>query len=73
MVIYGRVEYGGMELVKRYVLQDQLHLVNLMKHLRWKKGANDILVTLDNIQLAVGFIRPVLKDTSWRLDSIHKG
>ena len=35
--------------------------------------ANDLLVTLDNIQLAAGFIRPILEDTNRRLDYIDQG
>ena len=34
---------------------------------------NDILVTLDNIQLAAGFIQPILDDTRRRLDYIDQG
>ena len=52
-VIYGPVKYGVMEIVESYALQDQLQVVNMMKHPRWgHEKANDILVTLDNIQLA---------------------
>ena len=65
-VIYGPLEYGGMEILETYTLQDQLQVTNLMKHLRWGgKVANNILVTLDNIQLAAGFIRPIF-DNTWR-------
>ena len=35
--------------------------------------ANDLLVTLNNIQLAAGFIRPILEDTDLRLDYINQG
>ena len=37
------------------------------------KVANDLLVTLDNIQLAAGFIRPIREDTHRRLDYIDQG
>ena len=73
-VIYGPLERGGMEMLESYALQDQLYVMTLMKHIRWRqKVVNDILVTLDNIQLAVGFIRPVLADTRLRLDYIDQG
>ena len=73
-VIYGPLEYGGMEMVESYSLQDQIQMTNLMTHLRWgQTGANDILVTLDNIQLASGFVRPVWEETGRQLDYIDQG
>ena len=45
-----------------------------MKHIQWGgKVANNILVTLDNIQLAAGFIRPIFDNTQRRLDYIDQG
>ena len=68
-VVYVPLEYGGMEITESYTLQDQLQAQNLIKHLRWGgKPANDILVTLDNIQLVAGFIQPVTEKTARRLD-----
>ena len=73
-VIYGPVSHGVMEIVNSYALQDQLQVVNLMKHLRWRqKGANDTLITLDNMQSAAGFTHPVCEDTSRRLDYLDEG
>ena len=62
-----------MEMLESYMLQDQLHVMTLMKHIRWRqKVVNDILVTLDNIQLAAGFISPFLADTRRRLDYLDQ-
>ena len=56
-VVYGPEEYGGMELPKIYTLQDQLQMSNVIKQLQWDQTlANNILVTLDNIQLTTGLI-----------------
>ena len=64
IVIYGPMEHGGVKLIATYALQDQIQVVNIMKHPRWEQiDTNDILVTLDNIQLASGFICPVLAKT----------
>ena len=73
-VIYGPLEYGGMEILETYTLQDQLHIMYLMKHLRWGgKVVNDILVTLDNIQQAAGYIRPIFDNTRRQLDYTNQG
>ena len=66
--MFGPKEYEGMEIVETYTLQNQLQGVSVMKQLRWRKTvANDLLVTLDNVQLASGFLRPVLEETVQRL------
>ena len=50
-VIFGPVEYGGMEHPEGYTLQDQTQLPYIIKQLRWDHTvANDILVTLDILQ-----------------------
>ena len=38
-----------------------------------KTVANDILVTLNNIQLNAGFVTPILEDTSIRMDYVDQG
>ena len=35
--------------------------------------ANDILVTLNNIQLNAGFVVPIMKDTRPRMDYVDQG
>ena len=66
--MFGPKEYEGMEIVETYTLQNQLQGVSVMKQLRWGKTvANDLLVTLDNVQLASGFLPPVLEETVQRL------
>ena len=62
-----------MELVETYALQDQLQVVNVMNQMRWgQMDENYILVILDNIQFASGFIHPVLAETNQRLEYIDQ-
>ena len=73
-VIFGTMSHGGMEFPEAYTLQDQLQIPDIIRHLRWdKKVANDILVTLDNIQLNAGFVTPIMEDTSIRIHYIDQG
>ena len=63
-VLYGPMEYGGLEFPETYTLQDQVQLDYLIKQLRWDKVvANDFLVTLDSVQMCSGFVTPILEDT----------
>ncbi len=63
---------GGMEFPEAYTMQDQAQIPYLIKQLRWdKKLANNILVTLDHIQLTSGFITPILQFTTKRIDYIN--
>ena len=73
-VAYGPVEYGGMELPETYTLQDQLQISYLLRSLRWDSTvANDLLVTLDNIQLNSGLVTPIFEETATRLDYLDNG
>ncbi len=46
-------------------MQDQAQIPYILKQLRWDKMvANDILVTLDHIQLTSGFVAPILQSTT---------
>ena len=56
------VLYGGMVIPDCYTRQTQHHLKYMIKQLRWDETlAGDILTTLDNVQLASGFVTPILK------------
>jgi len=71
---YGPEEFGGMEFPEVYTLQDQLQIPYLLKALRWNKTvANNFLVTLDNIQMASGFVTPILEDTTLPIDYVDRG
>ena len=60
--------------MEAYTLQDQLQVSNILKHLRVDEIlANDILVTLDLVQLLSGYITQVMEDTVPRLDYIDQG
>jgi hypothetical protein len=73
-VLFGPLEYGGLELPEMYTLQDQVQLPYLLKQLRWDKSvANDLLVTLDNLQLISGLLDPILEFTSIPLHYIEDG
>ena len=64
-VLYGPMEYGGMEFIEAYTLQDQVQLDYLIKQLRWDKVvANDFLVTLDAVQMCSGFTEPILQSVN---------
>ena len=61
-VIYGPEEYGGMEFPDLYAMQDQTQIPYLLQQLRWNKEvANDILTTLETIQIQSGFVSHILK------------
>ena len=64
-VLYGPVEYGGMEFIEAYTLQDQVQLDYLIKQLRWDRVvANDFLVALDSVQMCSGFVEPILESVA---------
>ncbi|KAL3796822.1 hypothetical protein ACHAWO_002060 [Cyclotella atomus] len=73
-VIYGPRAYGGLEMPDVYTRQTQHHIKYMIKQLRWDSTlTNDILTALDNIQLASGFISPILEKTDSPMDYINKG
>jgi hypothetical protein len=62
---------GGMEFPEAHTLQNQTQEPFMLKQLRWDKTlANDILVTLDHIQLLTGFTTPVMQNTASKIDYI---
>jgi hypothetical protein len=64
-VLYGPMSMGGMGFPKVYTMQDQAQIPYILKQLRWNKTvANDTLVTLDHIQLTLGFVAPILQSTT---------
>jgi hypothetical protein len=74
VLLFGPLEYGGLELMDMYTLQDQVQLSYLLKQLCWDKTvANDILFTLDNLQLCSGFTLPVLEFPSLPLSYVGQG
>ena len=63
-VLYGPLDYGGLEFVEAYTLQDQVQLEYLLKQLRWDHAvANNFLVALDSVQLCSGLTAPILECT----------
>ena len=71
-VLYGPVDYGGLEFPELYTLQDQVQFDYLLKQLRWDKMvANDLLVTLDSVQLCSGFVAPILESVTTTLDYLE--
>ncbi len=63
-----------MEIEEAYTIQDQLRVANVMKQLHWDQTlANDLLITIDNIQLTLGYVRPFFEDTGNRLDYVDQG
>ena len=73
-LLYGPLEYREMEMMEAYTLQDQVQLSYLLKQFHWDKTvANDILVTLDNLQLCSGLIQPVPEFPSLPIPYVDEG
>ena len=54
-----------MDFPETYTMQDQAQIPYIIKQLRWDKTvANDILVTLDHLQLISGLVTPILQNTT---------
>ena len=63
-VLYGPMEFGGLEFLEAYTLQDQFQLNYLIKQLRWDHTvANTFLVALDSVQMCAGFTTPIMEST----------
>lgn len=61
-VLHGPIELGGLEFPCVYTLQLATQTRYVLKQLRWNKTvANDILVTLDTLQLVTGLQRPLME------------
>lgn len=68
-MLYGPFDYGGMEFIEAYTLQDQVQLEYLIKQLRWDRVvANDFLVALDKVQMSSGFVEPILESVEDAID-----
>jgi hypothetical protein len=62
---------GGMEFPETRTLQNQTQIPFMIKQLRWDKTlANDILVTLDHVQLLSSFTTPVMQNTKIKINYI---
>ena len=73
-LVHGPVAYGGLDIPDTYTRQTQLHAKYFLKQIRWNQTvAGDLLTTLDNIQLASGFVSPILEETNPKLDYIDNG
>ena len=73
-VVYGPLEYGGLEITEAYTLQDQLQIPYWIKQLRWDETvANNFLVVLDHLQLVSGLTTPVFETTGVSLSYINRG
>jgi len=63
---------GGMEFPEVHTLQNQTQVPYMLKQLKWDKTlANDILVTLDHVQLLTGFTTPVMQNIASKIDYIE--
>ena len=61
-VLYGPIKYGGLAFPHVHTLQTEVQLRYILKQLRWNRTvANDIIVTLDSIQLYAGLQYPLLE------------
>ena len=72
-VIFGTINRGGMEFPEAYALQDQLQITDVIWQLQQDKTVvNDILFTLNNIQLKSGFAVPMMEDTQPKMDYVDQ-
>jgi hypothetical protein len=63
-----------LELTDTRTRQTQHHVKGMIKYLRWDQTVGgDIVTTLDNIQLASGFVSPLLEVTDKKIDYIDIG
>lgn len=71
-VVHGPFCYGGLKLMDTRTRQTQHHVKDIMiKYIRWDQTVGgDIMTTLDNIQLASGFVSPLLEAMDERIDYI---
>lgn len=61
-VLYGPIELGGLDFMEVRTLQLTTQVSYVLKQLRWDKTvANDIIVTLDTLQLASGLSQPLME------------
>ena len=73
-IVHGPTMYGGLGLPDVYTRQNQHHIKYMIKQLRWNNTlANNILTALDNVQLASGFVSPILEHTDTDMDFIDRG
>ena len=74
-VVFGPFKYGGMAFPDMYTRQTQLHHAKYaIQQLRWNGTvANDLLVTLDNLQLELRFTTPLFEAPLGKLDYIDQG
>ncbi|EED89738.1 predicted protein [Thalassiosira pseudonana CCMP1335] len=73
-VVYGPLRYGGLGFTDCYTKQSQLQVPYVLKQLRWDKTiGNDMITTLDNIQMASGLVQPLLEYPNPEVDYIDQG
>ena len=68
-VLYGPTDIGGLDFPHCGTLQLTTQISYLLKQLRWNRTvANDVIVTLDTLQLASGLSRPLMEYTDIRVN-----
>ena len=73
-ILHGPLSLGGMAFVKDLLLQDQASIVYLIQTLRWdNETSQDVLQTLQTLQLATGFVTPVMEDTTAVISYVSNG
>lgn len=64
-VLYGPKKMGGLEFLHTRTLQLSTQIAYFVKQLRWDHTvANDLIVTIDTLQLVVGFSQPLFERTA---------
>ncbi len=73
-LVHGPLQFGGMNILKHQVLQDQWNLQYFIQSLRWDKIiAQDIITVLDDFQLVSCFVSPVLSCPDIDIDYLSRG
>ena len=73
-ILYAPLELGGFGLPNMCLIQDQKTIQHFVRQLEWGSTvANDIHITLSQLQLQSGFVRPILEFPSARVPHIEVG
>ena len=73
-VVYGSTQRGGHAFINTQLLNDQANFMYILQTLRWNnETADDLLHTLDALQIASGFVSPILSNTTKVITYLGRG
>ena len=72
-ILYAPPELGGLGLPNMCLIQDQKNIQHFVRQLEWGSTvANDIHITLSQLQLQSGFVNPILEFPSVRAPTLKR-